>query len=169
MFNDNNITREGIIMLSSMFPNQDRRNGGWKLSIAFVVIGRILSGNVTFGEYLPTQRRFKAEISVFPGKDQENSERACITKINALRSCLGLGKVTGSVQEVMEITRNDFVNLKNTKSVLNVLATWVENPNVAMEEIHGKTFLFNWANGIQLRPQFKDLINPQGPQQMEMF
>ena len=169
--NFDSIKREGIIKASSLFVNDDKRNGGLKISFAFKVVARLINGEVIDdAEWLPDQRRFKTDLTIFHGKDEARDQGAFVIKVNSLRECLGLSKIaTASVNEIMEITKNDFMELKKNDQILRTLAVWLENPTVQVETIHGLSHRFQWANSMFFRPEFREMINPKAPKQGELF
>jgi len=169
--NFDSIKREGIIKASSLFVNEDKRNGGHKISFAFKVVARLINGEVIDDpQWLPEQRRFKTDLTIFHGKDKERDQGAFITKVNSLRECMNLAPiVTQSPMDIMDTTKMDFMELKKSETVLNMLAVWLENPTIQVETIHGLSHRFQWANSMFFRPGFRQMINPKAPKQGELF
>jgi hypothetical protein len=137
-----------------------------KLSLSFRVVSRIIDGKVVSDpEVLPEQPRFKADLSLYKGNDPVKDKRAYVKKINSLRQCWGLPIIqTEGSKRILETTRVDFMSLKEKKAVPVVLMVFRVNPVTMIETIHGKSYRFNWGNGVTFVPWASELLNPANPQ-----
>jgi hypothetical protein len=160
---------EYVTNFRSLFVNDDKRNGGKKLSLTFNVVGKLFQGEVT-QEGLPEQRRFKSDITLFHGANPDKDKESFIKKVNSFRRCLGLSSVkTDGVLRILDTTRLDFMFLKEAKCVPVALVSFRINPTMTIETIKGQSHQFQWANSLFFKPTFLEAVNPKGPQQGELF
>jgi|APSaa5957512576_1039674.scaffolds.fasta_scaffold45982_4 hypothetical protein len=166
-----NSQHEGIMRISTVFINPDKRNGGWKLSMSFILAGVLMDGKVVTDKLvLPQQRRFKTEMTMYHDDNEPQNRGAYISKLNYLRESLDLPKiVTDSIEVILEATRDDFLGLKRNKKVPLVLMEMKVNPEIMIESIHGISHMYQWGNAVRPKPEFREIVNPQGPQQGELF
>lgn len=151
---------EYIVNFRSLFVNEDRRNGGKKLSLSFTLAGRMMKGEAVFDHgVLPEQRRFKTDITLYHGQDVEKDHTAFIKKVNSFRQCLGLPVIkTDGVLRILDTTRIDFMELKQTKARLLALTAFKINPTISVETIRDQSHRFQWANSMFFKPEFNEII-----------
>ena len=154
---------EYITSFRSLFVNEDKRNGGKKLSLTFNIVGKLMQGQaVLSNQVLPEQKRFKSDITLYHGQNEDKDREAFIKKVNSFRRCMGLPMVeTDGVLRILDTTRIDFMTLKGNKTLPLALVAFKVNPEVAVETIRGMSHQFQWANGLFFKPTFKDMINPK--------
>lgn len=172
MSQDNNINtpasindrKEGVFEIRSLFIN--KKGTDFKLSGSMTLVGTLREGEVVRSlEYLPANRRFKFDLAPYQGNNS-----SFISKLQSMSASMGIEPLkTDNSLELLQSIHSGFMDQKQGKRVPLLCISGTVNPVIQSERIGNESHGFQWFNSLYFKPVFYRMLNPQAPQQGELY